>query len=50
MTPLNSELAWIDKNPQYYDSLLHAEAVKGNIVKRYKIIDLKRQLEMERDK
>lgn len=38
------ELAWIDANRHLYDSPLHAEAVKRNIEKRYRILELEKKL------
>lgn len=38
------ELAWIDAHLHLYDSPLHAEAVKRNIEKRYRILELEQQL------
>lgn len=47
---MNWELEWIDKNLDKYDSKAHAESVKRNIEKRYKILELQaliKQLEKE---
>lgn len=38
------ELRWIDTNRHLYDSLGHAEAVKRNIEKRYRLRALEEQL------
>ena len=46
------ELEWIDKNLDKYDSVMHAESVKRNIEKRYKILELEahiKQLEKENE-
>jgi hypothetical protein len=43
---LQSELDWITTHVAYYDSLMHAESVKQNIIKRYRI----RELEAEVDR
>jgi hypothetical protein len=44
------ELAWVDDNPQFYDSPKHAEAVKRNIEKRYKILELEARIkELEKE-
>lgn len=37
---MNWELQWIDDNVHLYTSSEHAEAVKRNIEKRYKILAL----------
>lgn len=44
LTPLEAELWWIDQNLKRYDSPLHAESVKRNIEKRYRILELEREL------
>lgn len=44
------ELKWIDEHLDRYDSIGHAESVKRNIEKRYKILELEahiKQLEKE---
>jgi hypothetical protein len=38
------EADWIDKNLHRYDSIKHAQAVKGNISKRKRIAQLEREL------
>lgn len=38
------ELAWIDSHLDRYDSRLHAEAVKQNVIKRYKLLELRARL------
>lgn len=38
------ELAWIDSNLDRYDSHLHAESVKQNIIKRYMLRELQARL------
>ena len=43
-TPLQWELDWIDRNGHLYDSAMHAQAVKGNIEKRYKIRELEAEI------
>ena len=46
------ELEWIDKHLDRYDSVMHAESVKRNIEKRYKILELQahiKQLEKENE-
>lgn len=43
------ELRWIDTNKHLYDSCWHAEAVKGNVDKRYRIRELEERVrELER--
>lgn len=42
MSALQWELDWIDKHLHLYEGPLHAEAVKRNIEKRYKINELNR--------
>jgi hypothetical protein len=41
---LQSELDWITIHMHYYDSLLHAESVKQNIIKRYRIRELEAEI------
>lgn len=41
---MNWELAWIDDHLQLYESPMHAEAVKKNIEKRYKIRELEARI------
>ena len=41
---LQWELDWIDRNKHLYDSDKHAEAVKGNIKKRYYIRELEAEI------
>lgn len=46
------ELDWIDAHSHLYDSPMHAAAVKKNIEKRYKILELEahiKQLEKSID-
>lgn len=38
------ELAWVDDHQHFYDSPMHAEAVKKNIEKRYKILELEARI------
>lgn len=38
------ELDWIDANPGKYTSLEHANAVKQNIIKRYRIRELEAEI------
>lgn len=38
------ELVWIDEHLHLYDSPMHAAAVKKNIEKRYKILELEAQV------
>ena len=38
------ELEWIDENVDRYDSVLHALAVKQNILKRHRISELEKAL------
>lgn len=38
------ELDWIDSNVQLYTSREHAEAVKQNIIKRYRIRELEAEI------
>lgn len=38
------ELEWIGTHVHLYSSPLHAEAVKRNIEKRYRILDLQRRI------
>lgn len=40
MSALESELDWIDNNPQYYRDKQHQEQVKKNIYTRYKLNDM----------
>lgn len=44
MSSLQWELDWIDTNVSLYTSLQHAEAVKQNIIKRYRIRELEAEI------
>ncbi len=46
---LQWELDWIDRNVNRYDSLLHVQAVKENIKKRYQINELNRKINLLHD-
>lgn len=47
---LDPEFEWINNHPEYYDSKLHMESVKGNIQKRKQIQCLEKQIdELEKE-
>lgn len=47
---MQQELDWIDKNLDKYDSVMHAESVKRNIEKRYRILELESHIkQLEKD-
>jgi len=41
---LQAELDWITVHVSFYDSLIHAESVKQNIIKRYRIRELEAEI------
>jgi len=43
---LQAEINWVNNNLDRYDCYMHAQAVIGNITKRYQITELNKRIQL----